>query len=361
MPTYVLEGGSSATLPAKPITLRVQGRGQGDIRLEARRDGAPDPTAMSPMPEMLVLPRVTAPVEIRVIPTRERTFPSSTVIALSAAVEVHGDPDPERAVMQGVDLSGLAERELLRIEPLGGAVRLTALGVVVDAPLPPLAARARDLARELLGVERVPAGDASALTIRVDASASMRPLIADGSVGAALEVLVGVSRVTSADSEVSAEIASTGPRAVRAESVAALPHAVHHALGELPLLTGFRSAGHDRTDGAGRTTLCVVSDGVPADLPTDRPTALAVIASPSAREVLAARAPAATGWIPVADWGAQSAYTILSDDEPTLRDAVRDLLRAILPADSALQSRLGAGRDAERPSDPEATMFRARF
>lgn len=363
MPTYVLEGGSSATLPARPLTLRVQGAAQGDIRLEARRDGEPDPTALSPMPGMLVLTRVTAPIEIRVIPVRERTFPSSTVVSLSATIEMHGDPDPERAVMQGVDLSGLSERELLRVEPAGGAVRLTALGVVVDAPLPPLAARARDLARELLGVERVSGADASALVIRVDGSASLRPLVADGSVGAALEVVVGVSRVTSAERPVTAEIGSTRLRTVVAESVAALPRAVHDALTELPLQTGFRAGGGA---GAGEpTTICVVSDGVPADLPRSQPVALAVIAAPSAREVLAPRAPATTGWIPVGEWGAESAYPLLMADEAALRATVRGLLQAILPAESALQFQLnqpesGASQGEESPIDADMTMLRAR-
>lgn len=357
MPTYVLEGGSSATLPAKPLTLRVQGPGQADIRLEARQNGVSDSTAISPMPGMLVLPRVTAPVEVRVVPLRERTFPSGTVVSLSAAIEVHGDVDPERAVMQGVDLSGLAQRELLRVEPAGAEVRLTALGVVVDAPLPPLAAKARDLARELLGVERVTGEDATDLVIRVDASASMRPLVADGSVGAVLEVLAGVSRVTSAERSVTAEIGSTELRPVSAESVAELPRAVHDALTELPLLTGFRTSGPDARPrpAPGRTTLCVVSDGVPADLPTDRPVALTVLAAASTREVLTARAPAATAWAPVGEWGRQSAYTILMDDEPALRSAVAGLLRAMLPPESPARSRLeGGGFDAD------ATMLRAR-
>ncbi|WP_432558928.1 hypothetical protein [Granulicoccus sp. GXG6511] len=337
MPTYVLEGGSSATLPAKPLTLRVQGPGQADIRLEARQNGAPDPSALSPMPGMLVLPRVTGPLEVRVIPMRERTFPSATVIALSAAIEMHRDQDPERAVMQGVDLSGLAERELLRIEPHGDRLRLIALGVVIDAPLPPLAAKARDAARELLGVERVPAADASALVIRVDGSASMRPLVLDGSVGAALEVLVGVSRVTAADLPVTAEAGSPDPREVAGESVGALPREVHEVLGSMPLTTGFRSAGRVRS--GDRVTLCVVSDSVPADLPSEPQTALALIAARSARDVLAPRAPAGTGWIPVGEWGRESAYSILTDDPAALRQAVGGLLEAMVPADSELRAR----------------------
>lgn len=355
MPTYVLEGGSSALLPAKPLTLRVQGAGQGDVRLEALRNGAPDPHAISPMAGMLVLPRVTEPVEVRVVPAREANFPSGTVVALSAAIELHGDLDPERAVMQGIDLSGLARRELVRVESAGDQLKLTAMGVIVDSPLPPLAARARDVARELLGVERVPAADATGLRIRVDGSASMRPLLAEGAVGAAVEVLVGVSRVTSAELPVTAELGTDRAIPVSADSVGELPLAVHEALGRLPLRTGFGSRDAPGGEGA-PTTLCVVSDGVPADLPSERRTALVVLATPSAESVLAPRAPRATAWVPVPEWGSTSTYQHLMEGDGVLRRVVAALLQAILPADSALQEQLGR---AGVRLDVDVTQIRA--
>lgn len=356
MPTYVLEGGSSVTLPAKPLTLRVQGHRQADIRLEAWRDGAADPSAISPMPGMLVLPRVTASTEVRVVPAGTRTFGSGTVVALSAAIELHADADPERAVLHGVDLSGLAERELLRVDPAGAEIRLTALGVVADTPLPPLAARARDLARELLGVERLPAAEATDLHISVDASASMRALVVDGSVAAAADVVIGVSRVTSTDRQVSAAVGSERSWIVESESVAGLPRAVHDALAQAPLLTGFRCrGGWFPSADATRTTLCVVSDGVPANLPQSTAAAgvaLVAIAPPSSRDVLTARAPATTAWVPVAEWGARSAYDLLTGDESALRDTVTGLLRALVPEASPLHTRLprseASGAYAER-------------
>lgn len=355
MPTYVLEGGSSALLPAKPLTLRIQGAGQGEVRLEALRNGAPDPHAITPMTGMLVLPRVTEPIEVRVVPVRESTFPSGTVVALSAAIELHGDLDPERAVMQGIDLSGLARRELLRVESAGDQLKLTAMGVIVDSPLPPLAARARDVARELLGVERVPAAEAIGLRMRVDASASMRPLVTEGAVGAALEVLVGVSRVTSHDHPVSAELGTDRAAVVTSDSVGDLPRAVHEALGQLPLRTGFRSRGSGN-QGA-QTALCVVSDGVPADLGGDR-TALVVLVTPSAEAVLAPRAPRTTAWLPLPEWGATSTYQQLMEGEDALRRAVAAVLQSVLPPDSTLQKQLaGAGV----PLDAEATQIRASY
>jgi hypothetical protein len=349
VPTYVLEGGSSATLPAKPLTIRVQGKRQAEVRLEALQDGVPVPDAIS-RPGMLLLPRVPAPVEIRVVPTRERTFGSGTVVALSAALEARADPDPERALMSGVDLSGLSQRALLRVEPRGSELKLTALGVVADTPLPALAARARDMARELLGMERVPSGAASPLEVLVDASASIRALALDGAVGAALEVVAGVSRVTSGDEPLTVAVATERATAVTADSIVDLPRAVHEAVLATPLATGFRSrgvaplAGRDSTSGPENTTArCVVTDGVPADLPPSAPgsrLALVVICTPNAREVLAARAPDTTAWIPVADWDNVPAYEALMADDRALRDAVTGMLRALLPADSPLQSRL---------------------
>lgn len=353
MPTYVLEGGSSATLPAKPLTIRVQGQRQAEVRIEARHDGVPDPTAIS-RPGMLVLPRVAAPVEIRVVPTSERTFGSGTVVALSAATELRGETDPERALMNGVDLSGLAQRELLRVEPMGAELKLTALGVVEDAPLPPLAARARDVARELLGMERVPSTVARPLEVIVDASASMRALALEGAVGAALELVAGVSRVTAADDPLTVAVATDRPTPVTADSLVELPRAVHEAVLDTPLATGFRSrsslqvVAHGSPNAAGppdtQVARCVVSDGVPADLvPVDSELrqALVVICTASARDVLTARAPHTTAWVPMADWGGVPAYQFLMENDAALRAAVTEILRSLLPADLALQSRLG--------------------
>ena len=347
MPTYVLEGGSSATLPAKPLTIRVQGQRQPEIRLEAVLDGEPDPNVIS-RPGMLLLPRVTAPVEIRVLPARGRTFGSGTVITVSAALEDRSDPDPERAVMSGVDLSGLSRRALLRVEPVDTGLQLTALGMIADTPLPALAARARDLGRELLGMERVPDALLSPLEVLVDASASLRGLALDGAVGAALEVVLGVSRVTAGEAPLSVAVGTDRTATVTADSAVDLPRAVHEAVLATPPATGFRSRGalpreayeQHGTTGAAR---CVVTDGVPADLPPTGPgsgQALVLLATPSARGVLASRAPDTTAWIPLADWGEAPTYERLLSDDGALREAVTGMLRALLPADSPLQSRL---------------------
>ncbi|MDO5498718.1 MAG: hypothetical protein Q4F67_03445, partial [Propionibacteriaceae bacterium] len=173
-----------------------------------------------------------------------------------------------------------------------------------------------------------------------DGSASIRPFVADGSVAAVVEVLAGVSRVTSPGRPVTAAAGGATARTVRTESVGALPREVHDLLSEMPLVTGFRTADGSQQPGQGRTVLCVVSDGVPADLPTDRPVALAVLAAPSARDVLAPGAPETTAWVPVGERGSQSAYSLLMDDEPALRDVVAGLLRAVLPAESTPRSRL---------------------
>lgn len=341
MPTYVLEGGSAATLPARPLTFRVQGQRQNEVLIEARTpDGDQIAAAITPMPGVLVLPQVSGPTQIRVRPAKARTFASGTVVALAGTIESRTDPDPERAVLNGVDLSGLSHRDLVEVVPVDGVLQLTALGVVADTPLPPLAARARDIARELLGMERVPQGIVAPLEIVVDASASMRILAVDGSVGPALEVIIGVSRVTAGEEAVTVELTATHPRSVPASSPAEIPQAVHQALQSVPLATGFRSRRTGYASGWGpQAVRCVLSDGVPADLDSER-VGLVVICPTSTREVLKARAPQDTAWIPVGEWGSASAYDLLTGDERPLREAVTALLGALLPPDSPLQSRL---------------------
>ncbi|OYO18095.1 hypothetical protein CGZ93_16195 [Enemella dayhoffiae] len=363
MPTYVLEGGGSARLPAKPLTLRLQTPGSTPVRLLGFRDGQPDHSAITPMPGMLVLPRVDGPIEVRAVPDSGRTFGSGTVASLSAAIELHGDPDPERAVIPSVDLSGLAQRDLVRVERVGNELVLTAMGVVHDTPLPPLAARARDLAREILGLERIPDDQARALQVVVDGSASMRPLVGEGSVAAVVEVLVGLSRVTAGERELTAQVASDRARPVQVGSVEELPRAVHDLLTDGPMATGFRIPA---ADSGAEVARCVVSDGVPAGFGVPDRNAegegaepmLVLLAARSAREVLAARAPRGTAFVEVGDWGAASAYDQLLADERMLRELVSQLLAGLLPENSSFRARVsGVAPEA----DADMTVLRARY
>ncbi|WP_026927062.1 hypothetical protein [Granulicoccus phenolivorans] len=346
MPTYVLEGGSTVTLPGKPLTLRIQGNGGTRARLVALRGGAPDHTAITPGPGMLVLPRVGEPVIVRAVPETGANFGSRAVVSLSAGIELHGDTDPERAVLSGVDLSGLAQRDLVEVARTGDRLTVTALGVIVDTPLPPLASRARDLAREILGAERVPTAEATELQLVFDASASMRQFAADGSIAAAAEVYAGISRVTSADAGLQVVIAAAQWHPLPEVAAEKLAPTVLEAITAHPIATGFRARGEVPSTRP-QTVRCLISDGVPADMPIDEDLTdghriqVAVLAAPPAWEVMRHRCPGPAVLFPTAEWGPSELYQHLMSDDRALRTVVTELLRGILPLDSALQQRLG--------------------
>lgn len=340
MPTYVLEGGGRAKLPAKPLTLRVQAPEGTPPRLAAFIDGLPDHRAITPMPGMLVLPRVDSDTVVRVLPGTGDTFGSASVLALSAAIEIHGDSDPERAVMSSIDVSGLSGRDLVTVRPAGSELEVVAMGLVADAPLPELASKARDAARELLSTERVSGDLTVGLDLIVDTSASMRPHVLDGSVAAVVEVISGVSRVVCGEHELTAALSSARTHRLPATTPDALPKAVHDALISAPMTTGFRSQLENSPAGS---IACIVSDAIPADLPTEGVHLLALLPD-SAAAVLAPRLPKPSTVVPVSEWGSESAYGLLNDDPQALRRVVSTLLAGLLPADSALQQQLGVAR-----------------
>lgn len=340
MPTYVLEGGGRAKLPAKPLTLRVQAPEGTPPELAAFVGGQPDHRAITPMPGMLVLPRVESDTVVRVLPGTGDTFGSASVLSLSAAIEIHGDSDPERAVMSSIDVSGLSGRDLVTVRPAGSELEVVAMGLVADAPLPELAGRARDAARELLGTERVPDDLTVGLDLVVDTSASMRPHVLDGSVAAVVEVVAGVSRVVCGEHELTATLSSARAQRLPATAPDALPKTVHDALVAAPMTTGFRSRSGDSPSGS---IACVVSDAIPADLPAEGAHLLALLPDSTAA-VLAPRMPRPSTVVPVSEWGSESAYGLLTSDPQMLRRVVSTLLAGLLPADSELQRRLGADR-----------------
>lgn len=346
MPTYVLEGGSSVQLPSKPLTLRIQGSGGTRAKLVALTDGRPDPNAITPAPGMLVLPRVGDPVVVRALPEGAANFGSQAVVSLSAGIELHGDTDPERAVLTGVDLSGLAQRDLIEVARDGDRLRVTALGVIVDTPLPPLASRARDTAREILGAERIPSEEATELQLVFDASASMRQFLNDGSLGAAAEVYAGISRVTSAEAGLQVVIAADQWRTLPDVAAENLATTVVEAIAAHPIATGFRSRGTVHSTRP-QTVRCIISDGIPADMPIDDDLTdghriqLAVLAAPAAWEVMRHRMSGEVALIPTAEWGPSQLHQHLMTDDSALRGVVAGLLRGILPIDSPLQQRLG--------------------
>lgn len=261
MPTYVLEGGAHAMLPAQPLTVRIRG---GALQARARRTDGSDATGvLSPGGGILVLPQLSEELVVRVEPAGTDRFSPGTVLDITVAPESRAEVDPDQATVSGVDVSGLAGRDLLRLEPHSGRVRVTALGIRVDTPLPPLAAAIRDSARGILRVEALADRDAVGVQVLVDGSASSRGLAETGDLTAALEILLGLSRVICGDHQFTATVGTTRHTPVPQEPVTTVPEAVTDAVLGAPLRTGFRPP----TSAPAGTVQVVVSDAPALNTP----------------------------------------------------------------------------------------------
>ena len=159
------------------------------------------------------------------------------------------------------------------LEPEGDRIRVTVLGpAAAEEPLPPVAERARDAARELLGTDQLPPSEAVTSLVGVDLSASMLPLHRDGSVAQVLDILAGIHRVVgrAQDSHLRACLATDQPRWLPPAPPERFAAEVAQQCGDLGLATGFRAATvldiPPGTEPAqGRIRRWLVTDGVPAD------------------------------------------------------------------------------------------------
>lgn len=273
MPTYVLEGGSSITLPTKPVSIRLQSSRAGAVRLEAL--GADGPVrSIAPAPGMLVVPQVPGPVTVRAVPVDGGRFPSGSVLNLTVGYESRQDLDPDRGVLNGLDVSGLRHRDVVMLEPTGGRITVTVLGpAAAEEPLTPGAELARDAAREVLGTDQLPGRSAVTAVVAVDVSASMRSLHADGTVGQVLDILAGVHRVVGQPARHSLRgcLVAGQARWLPPAPPERFAQETAEAARDLPLSTGFRSAAalesppsETPTDSA--VLHWLVTDGAPADI-----------------------------------------------------------------------------------------------
>lgn len=270
MPTYVLEGGKSITLPNHPVSIRLQS-GAHVVRLEATAASGPV-QAISPTAGLMVVPKVTEPVTIRTVPGSGERFGPGSVLDLMVGYESRQDLDPDRGVLSGVDVSGLRHRDILVLEPDEGRIRVTVLGPpAAEAPLPPVAERARDAARELLGTDQLPPSEAVTSVVAVDLSASMRALLADGTLAQVLDIIAGVHRVVgrAEDGQLRAAVVTDTARWMAPVPPEKFATAVTEHCGDPSLATGFRAATVLDVPGLdadpARVRRWVITDGVPAD------------------------------------------------------------------------------------------------
>lgn len=272
MPTYILDEGAAVRLPRGALTIALQASGPANqVRIQAIRDGqeVPADAVIRPRPGLLVIPQVSSRTVIRVVPTAPLRVFGPVTVSLTIAVDRRSEPDPERAVVSAVDVAGLGQRDLVALESddqgtivsgMGGDDTSDAISGLADA--------ARVAAREILGVDRVPAVVATNVVVALDQSASMRGSLADGSVAAVLDVIAGVTRVLCNGRRVAACLMTSPVTWLGDVDAGALATTVvNRSTGESSVV-GFSAAEPSLRGFAPdeNTVTYVVTDGVPADV-----------------------------------------------------------------------------------------------
>lgn len=268
MSTYILNNHDRISIARRPVTVSVSGGGPPGQVLLGTSGAASDQEVRHPRPDVMILPNVTQPVTrpmvVRVLPGQGCTvFPDGTVVSVTLRTDRTRDADEDVVVVQSIDVSGLFHRDLVEVGVDGARLSVAALNAVVDSPLPPLPAAARAASRAHLGADRLT--DAVDVVIAVDTSASMAPLLADGTVEAAVDVLAGLSDVVGWGRSLTVHL--LGERAERLPDVPAadLAAATVAAVGRFGLGCGCRTSSPESAGSAPSVTF-VVTDAVPADV-----------------------------------------------------------------------------------------------
>jgi hypothetical protein len=319
---FVLQPGGAVPLPAQLLVVRVHvPPGQPVPRLEAVA-ATPGPGAgpLDVAAARVLALTVTQPTTVRVRPGDGGVFGPGSVFGLSVQTEgVNGST----VSLQGVDVSGLRQRELVLLTPREDQVVVSAVAQVADLALPPVAVAARIAARERLGVARLPPAQAIPLTVVVDVSASMRPRLAAGEVERALELLVGLAQVVSGPDAPAAALCAHELSSIPTAAPTSWAAEVSGAAAARRAVVGFRSSRVPVPRSGGVTYL--VTDAVPADLAPDRPDPLHLVLLGDADPGTGTGAMAEVGPLPAA-----TAVTVLpavptASVDPTA-DAVASLL-----------------------------------
>ncbi|WLP88617.1 hypothetical protein [Gordonia sp. NB41Y] len=198
MATYVLDGKASATLPRRPLAVQLAtATPTTGVRLAARTADGASTRVIQQSPGLLILPRVDVETTIVAVPDAGRSnFDQGTVVHVSFGPDGGNDPSADIAQLTPRDVSGMSFIELATVAPDGPDTLVVQTRLTIpDAPLPPLAAKARVACRGVLRLDQVPAADAVTVRCIVDSSASMAALIASGAVAAAGDVVAGVAAV----------------------------------------------------------------------------------------------------------------------------------------------------------------------
>lgn len=268
---YILEGDDQAVIGRRAVKVDVAALDpsgyrlpEGAVLLMAVCDGAPVRTEQS-RPSRMTLPNIAERTVVRVQPGQGRDlFAEGTTLDLTIRTDRTREADEDLVVVRDAPVSGLAHRDLVAITAYDDwRLQVTALALVEDVPLRPLASAARAAARQRLGSER------TAVTfdvdIAIDTSTSMARMIGDGRVGAAVEILVGLAQVIGADHDLRVRLLTPEPVTVEAVRPIEVVEATLAKIRRTGLGCGFRSTPPDPARGGDRITF-VVTDALPPDL-----------------------------------------------------------------------------------------------
>lgn len=220
MPIYVLGAHNQRVqIPNQPLTVSISGSDGATLVISADAEQR----IMRPNAHVAVLPRVTKPVSIRVVPAQgQQYFAAASEVTLAIGHGAASDLDPVQVVFDPVDVADKADLELATLVPFGTKIEV-AVAAVADTALNALAAAARTSARKAIAPgTRAARG---AVLLALDASASMRPSFADGSTAVAVEIVVGVADALGV-TDVSALLVGDDAVPVKCANAAGLAEAV---------------------------------------------------------------------------------------------------------------------------------------
>ncbi len=264
MPAYVLDGAGRVDLPRRPLAVTADA-GAVSIELSATAQSGGSAGAVHPRAGLMILPRIADVTTVSARPGNGLiAFPQGTILRVTISVDSQNDPDPDRAELRPMDVSGLHRADLATVSVGVSSLEIVSRRTEIDVALGELAAVARSSARGVLRTDRLRDGDGYSVSIDIDSSMSMLPRFDDFSAAAIVDLLAGVSTVLG-DTTPIVSILGVRLNTVPECDLRELRSVVQEVLDSVPLGVGFRSALSAQAATA-RHMVYTITDGVPADL-----------------------------------------------------------------------------------------------
>jgi hypothetical protein len=269
MTKYNLKDNQQAKVARRTLMLTVSGGRPGEIVLTARHGEEVERNDPRGNPGALSQLEINEHTVVRIEPRPGgRPFPHGTIASLELVTSRNANGDQDSIMVCDVEVSGAPFRDMVTINVSEDekSLTVTALHPGDDPEVNDLAKMARAAARAYLGFDRL--HEAVRVLVAVDMSASMAPALSDGSVGAALELIIGISQVIDSDripevfllTEQPEKLSGVGIKDVATNAVQEIQDQKKRRLG-----CGFRATSAELTSASNSLTY-VITDAVPADV-----------------------------------------------------------------------------------------------